>query len=189
MKAITLTPPWGTLVAIGAKRIETRAWSTNYRGPLAIHQAKLLNGLRRRDDEVRVGTRELEKRLADLCDQDPFFPALRGHLSGYTAAERAKDLPRGAIVAVVNLADCIRTEHVDIASWIRSHHLGHMAHPQLRALVEQERAFGDYTPGRYAWTFDRLVNLHDGIECAGGRGLWDVPEHVLQELADVVDVG
>ena len=40
MKVLTLTQPWATLVAIGAKRIETRSWSTKYRGPLAIHAAK-----------------------------------------------------------------------------------------------------------------------------------------------------
>lgn len=33
MKALTLTQPWATLVAIGAKCIETRGWSTDYRGP------------------------------------------------------------------------------------------------------------------------------------------------------------
>jgi activating signal cointegrator 1 len=40
MKCLTLTQPWATLVAIGAKKIETRSWPTNYRGPLAIHAAK-----------------------------------------------------------------------------------------------------------------------------------------------------
>ena len=40
MKALTLTQPWATLVAIGAKRIETRSWGTAYRGVLAIHAAK-----------------------------------------------------------------------------------------------------------------------------------------------------
>ncbi len=40
MKALTLTQPWATLVAIGAKTIETRSWSTSYRGPVAIHAAK-----------------------------------------------------------------------------------------------------------------------------------------------------
>ncbi len=40
MKAISLLQPWATLVAIGAKRIETRSWATNYRGPLAIHASK-----------------------------------------------------------------------------------------------------------------------------------------------------
>lgn len=38
--ALTLTQPWATLVALGRKRIETRSWSTSYRGPLAIHAAK-----------------------------------------------------------------------------------------------------------------------------------------------------
>lgn len=40
MKALTLTQPWAQLVAIGAKKIETRSWSTNYRGWLAIHAGK-----------------------------------------------------------------------------------------------------------------------------------------------------
>lgn len=41
MKALSLTQPWASLVAVGAKRIETRSWRTSYRGPLAIHAAKL----------------------------------------------------------------------------------------------------------------------------------------------------
>lgn len=40
MKAITLTQPWATLVELGIKRVETRSWSTSYRGPLLIHAAK-----------------------------------------------------------------------------------------------------------------------------------------------------
>lgn len=39
MKALTLWQPWATLIAIGAKSIETRSWGTSYRGPLAIHAA------------------------------------------------------------------------------------------------------------------------------------------------------
>lgn len=37
MKALTLHQPWATLVAIGAKTVETRGWATKHRGPLAIH--------------------------------------------------------------------------------------------------------------------------------------------------------
>ena len=40
MKALTLTQPWASLMAIGAKRIETRSWSTPYRGEIVIHAAK-----------------------------------------------------------------------------------------------------------------------------------------------------
>lgn len=37
MRALTLTQPWATLVIEGQKRIETRSWATQYRGPLVIH--------------------------------------------------------------------------------------------------------------------------------------------------------
>jgi len=35
-KAISLQQPWANLVATGKKTIETRKWSTNYRGDLVI---------------------------------------------------------------------------------------------------------------------------------------------------------
>src|SRR5256885_2163932 len=40
MKALTLTQPWASAVALGYKTIETRSWRTNYQGSLAIHAAK-----------------------------------------------------------------------------------------------------------------------------------------------------
>lgn len=92
MKAITLTQPWATLVAIGAKTIETRSWKTHYRGPLAIHAAK-------------GWTKEVVK----LAMREPFKSVL--------AAARFpmfSTLPRGYILATCTLLDCIRTEDVDV---------------------------------------------------------------------------
>ena len=60
MKALTLYQPWATLIAIGAKKIETRSWGTNYRGPLAIHAGK---------------NREWEY----LINETPFYKALSTH--------------------------------------------------------------------------------------------------------------
>jgi hypothetical protein len=37
MKFLTIRQPWASLIAVGAKTIETRPFSTKYRGPLAIH--------------------------------------------------------------------------------------------------------------------------------------------------------
>ena len=37
MKAITISQPWARLIASGEKFVENRSWSTNYRGPIAIH--------------------------------------------------------------------------------------------------------------------------------------------------------
>lgn len=49
MKVLTLHQPWASLVALGVKTIETRSWSTSYRGPLAIHAGASFRGI---DDEL-----------------------------------------------------------------------------------------------------------------------------------------
>ncbi len=84
MKALTLTQPWATLVALGAKTVETRSWRTNYRGILAIHAAK----------GFPISARE-------LCTESPFCEALSG--VGY-------GLPRGFIIAICRLDICVPTD-------------------------------------------------------------------------------
>lgn len=43
MKALTLTAPWGLLVMLGAKRVETRPVLFKHRGLLWIHQSRVLD--------------------------------------------------------------------------------------------------------------------------------------------------
>jgi hypothetical protein len=43
MKALSIIQPWATLLAMGAKKIETRSYRTPYRGPLLIHASKTLS--------------------------------------------------------------------------------------------------------------------------------------------------
>lgn len=93
MKGLSLTQPWATLVAIGAKRIETRIWATSYRGPLAIHAAKGLGP---------VGGK---KGLVLQCARKHFLPALDlimpDHLRGiHSPASIADRLPLGAIATL-----------------------------------------------------------------------------------------
>lgn len=40
MKALSLKQPWANMIADGSKTIETRKWSTDYRGPLLIVSSK-----------------------------------------------------------------------------------------------------------------------------------------------------
>lgn len=84
MKLISLWEPWATLMAIGAKRIETRSWQTSYRGWLAIHASK--GGLPKG---------ELREVLLDVT----FSEALNGEA-----------LSPGHIVAVVRLDGCFSTD-------------------------------------------------------------------------------
>lgn len=88
MKAITLYQPYATLIAIGAKRIETRGWRARYRGPLAIHAARAF------PPEARA-----------LCRREPFRAALQH--GGYVSPDA---LPLGAIVATCRLVECVPTE-------------------------------------------------------------------------------
>jgi hypothetical protein len=86
MRALSLTQPWATLVAFGAKLIETRSWSTAYRGQIAIHAAKAFPSEARR-----------------LCGRFPFSEVLTRH-----GVLRTSELPLGAIIATATLADCVR---------------------------------------------------------------------------------
>ena len=132
MKAITLWEPWAILVPIGAKKYETRSWSTGYRGPLLIHAAKRLE-----DSEIR------------LCFREPFRTYLKQ--AGF---KKASDLPLGAAVGTVDLVAILRTEGV------------------VHELSEQECAFGNYQPGRFAWQLENPVIFPEPIAMRGRQGLW-----------------
>jgi hypothetical protein len=97
MRLLTLTQPWATLVALGAKRIETRSWGTGYRGDIAIHAGKGLGPV-----GGALG-------LQEICAAEHFADALGAH--GLTAG----DLPRGAVVAVVRLVRCTEMNELGIA--------------------------------------------------------------------------
>lgn len=153
MKAITLTQPWATLVAIGAKRIETRSWSTSYRGPLAIHAGKGL---------VPVGGKA---GLWHQIMENPFYTTL-------VQAEVNFDhllAVRGHIVATCELRDVRpigREQNGDatiLADDMRS----------FTPILGNERAFGDYAPGRYAWLLADVTPLAEPIPARGALGLWE----------------
>lgn len=82
MMGLSLWQPWASLIAFGLKHVETRSWSTGYRGPLAILAARTTTGLERAPAELQL----------ELCR----VAGLRG----------TSELPLGGVVAVADLADC-----------------------------------------------------------------------------------
>ena len=84
MRGLSLTQPWATLVAIGAKKVETRSWSPSYRGQIAIHASK-----------------GFPRWARAICGDEPLFRAalFKGGFRGWA------DLPLGKIVAVVDLVE------------------------------------------------------------------------------------
>ena len=150
MKALTLTQPWATLVAIGAKRIETRSWSTTYRGQLAIHAAA---------GASTIGWPQINH----ICRHtEPFKSVLQ------LTEHPAHALPLGAIVAICELVDCRPIAHTTIE------YGAHMDdYDMIWSITDQERAFGDYTHGRWAWLLNDVHALDTPIPAKGALGLWE----------------
>ena len=157
MKAITVLQPWASLIACGAKKIETRSWATSYRGPIAIHAGK-------------------SEKYYGMEHQEPFLSALRSEIlaikdvGGSVEAEYDEvgvDLPYGKVIAIADLVDCVKvvgydnfakSPILDRKSWL----LGDA----------KEIAFGDYSVGRYAWILDNVRRI-DPVPAKGKQRLWE----------------
>jgi hypothetical protein len=76
--------------------------------------------------------------------------------AGY-ARNRADEwrVPVGMIVAVAIVTDCIPVEKLE-----------------SRPINVYEYAFGDYTPGRYAWLLDQVRPLAQPVACRGYQQIW-----------------
>ena len=155
MKAITVHQPWASLLAIGAKQFETRGWQTHYRGPIAIHAAKVDNysgmPFEQRGAALNTANAVLKKLLAD-------FTCVR-------------DLPHGAIVATAELVEC----HKIIGEPGKHPHYKWDAGSTVYDIVasHDERMFGDWTPGYFAWQLVNVAMLPEPIKAKGQQGLWN----------------
>lgn len=109
MKALTLWQPWASLVALGVKSIETRSWSTSYRGQLAIHAAatmpsyqnRYVKGVSLRRESIQLGGRWWMS-LRDVGPQRDLLipPVYEGVLGDW-------EVPLGSVVATCTLVDCL----------------------------------------------------------------------------------
>lgn len=158
MKTLTLTQPWATLVAVGAKRIETRCWKTSYRGPLAIHAAKDFPR-----DARDFSTCNLVRRVLALKFGDSHFAA-----DAY---------PLGRVLATCRLTNVLPTEVVDNADNVFS--------ASLEPLGALEWAFGDYSPGRFAWILEDVAELPEPEPAKGALSLWDWDAESYWKLRDI----
>ena len=156
MKALTMTQPWAMLVALGENSIETRSWSTSYRGTLAIHTA-----------------RAFPKEARALCDEEPYRSVLaRG---GYSSPD---DLPRGSVIALAHLDE--------VMAFTRSSLRETRARAAQRLLPEHEADFGDFSPGRFGFVLSHARRLRTPIPARGMLGVWQVPPSLQREITSAV---
>lgn len=154
IRALSLWQPWASLMAIGAKQLETRSWPAARAGLrpgelVAIHAAK-----RPMPYELRW---EMHAPCKDVgLDLD--------------------HVPYGSVVSIHRFEECLPTTvYRDGVPWCAE---------WLDTLSEQELDFGDYGQDRYAWRMPLVYRLPQAPPVRGAQGAWwwDVPPDLAAEL-------
>lgn len=190
MKALTIRQPWASLIALGVKHIETRSWSTRYRGPLAIHAGKAW--------PVPVAEWQVphDRGLGPMVERMAMVERMVDPADPVTRRWETLHTPRGAVVAVADLIDVVPMvawAPLDgPATWaarltlpdgtvegvlLRDHGDGVESihrHGPLPADIDvtDQLPYGDFTPGRYAWLLDNIRPI-DPVPAKGRQGLWE----------------
>lgn len=181
MKALTLYQPWATLVALGAKRVETRSWHTHYRGTLAIHA-----GSRPVPTGARVGDYSVV-RDADLAADAPSFVVRWPEFASLNPHERWWALPLGAVVATCTLVDVVPTAALGWTGlwegWAwqgpngacerHVHSSDDPAGGRSTIVAANQRPLGDFSPGRYAWLLADVQRVAEPVPARGRQRLWE----------------
>lgn len=191
MKALTVWQPHASLMAIRAKRIETRGWSTSYRGPLAIHAAARKPDVEMLEDGY-AGELYRHAEPFDDCvaqwippqDDDPDWRLYTEHDRFVTP----HPMPLGAVVATGNLVDVLpivgHGDEIDagapyIGWWTGAERgtpeasLHIWEEDEAIADITSDAPFGDYSPGRFGWVMEDVQELDEPIPAKGKQGLWD----------------
>lgn len=170
MRAISLHQPWASAIAYGAKRVETRSWSTNYRGPLAIHAAKLFNV----DKFIRVkSTWPWLAALPPLRAESPWIN--NKPVTGKPFVEWLHSLlPYGAIVATCEIVDCRTTGSFKLEEVMARRFEEGYDGGVSELHSWNENMFGDFALGRFGWILKDIKRLKVPIPAIGRQGFFEV---------------
>jgi hypothetical protein len=142
MKALAIRQPWAWLIIKGIKDVENRTWSTNFRRQFLVHASQTMA-------------------------ETPSWVNACLSRKGIAVPE---DLPRGGIVGVATLVDCVH--HAEISWWARL----------LRRLLCRRSLTGGSAPANSIW-FDGPYGfiLEDArplpfVPLRGQLNFFDVPD-------------
>jgi hypothetical protein len=153
MKALSLWQPHVAAIALELKPWETRSWSTEYRGPLALHAAK------RAWDDIDDWHGDASTRLTQRCSELITTVCPEVDPEHHRRARKylhERVLLFGAVICIADLVDCVRTE------WIRG------------KIPPEHEFWGDFSDGRYAFKLKNVRLLDRAIYYRGQQGFFDV---------------
>jgi hypothetical protein len=168
VRCLSLYQPWATLLAAGAKTVETRSWpaprTLEFSERVMIHASQ------------KWSPEQLK-----LCNQEPFRDALIRvlHLEQIAPSDSWRDfLPFGAIVGYASFLSCYPTERVDLIQSrpVLRHAFSVRGDSAVDRLLigPDDHAFGDYSPNRFAWHFRDHYLYTTPISYKGRMGLFSI---------------
>ncbi len=81
-----------------------------------------------------------------------------------------KKLPFGAIIGEAMITDVIRIENLEMNDEL------------INRLTMEEKAFGDYSEGRYAWMLEDAVEYSTPIPARGTLSIWEYPDENMRDV-------
>ena len=177
-RALTVRQPWASLISLHAKTLETRATPTKFRGPVLIHSAQGVEHFKAKTT-TDIGKYSVERDAGGLLLRGPISHPYR--------------LPLGAVVAIVDLVDClpiidnqgggddtgalvIRIEDDNTVSTF-----GDLS----AETVTEQLPYGDFGVGRYCWVMENVRPVKD-VTVKGKLGLWTPTAELVKEVLDAV---
>lgn len=171
MRALTLWQPYATAIAKGWKRVETRPpWAMQLAAHvgerIAIHAAKHSDWPK---DPGSAAARLLSR------IPRPLWEAMRDvhgldHPLAWTVQQA-----RGCVVATAVIA---AVESTDTITWVPNGGIGggypYALGADCAAVVEGQRPWGDFSPGRVAVMLDQVQELAEPIPVRGYQRLWTI---------------
>ncbi len=143
MKCISLWQPWASLWLSPRKVHDTRHWSTSHRGWLLVHAAKRFEKKFEADDPLRL-----------ILDDE-----FGGHW--------AMDLPTGALIGMVEIVACRRTEEIAFPQPIES---------------SDDYQCGDFGDERFGWQRGGYRCFDRPIPYRGAQGIFSVPDNLIPAI-------
>jgi len=105
--ALSVRQPWAHAILHGGKAVENRSWPTHFRGTIGLHAARSME-----PKDIEAFFRFLEE---------------RGLAGSWLTRSAVETLPRGAVVGLVDIVDCVK---VSTSPWFEGPYGFVLANPR-----------------------------------------------------------